>query len=230
MHDCTSDIRRRLATHYSDMRESLNKNREKRPFLECVMRDIEEDDDNNYEDLFIRELAVDMTSGWRFWNYWTKESRLKELKKERRTLVDKSLLKCKGHREYYDLFNQIINRDITWQRTADQENCIRKYLVQKELILPHLYKFKENPRNANTTPKECEDIVKNMKDEINNFIENKYKSSECIKKIHKDKDFANQLLKVEVFSKLDLLSSDKSRERQDFTNALVLISYDTLNC
>lgn len=232
MIDCTSEVRTRLADDSSEIRNVLSKNRVNRPFTECVMKDVEEDDDRSYENAVLRELAVTAVSPWRFWTYFTKESRLKELKNEKQKFIDRSLLKCKGHREFYDLFNKLIDKELKWHRSGEQEYCIRKHLVNTTLINNIKYDFRENPRNVKTETLICKDIVSKMHDEIYNWIKNKPTQpvSECALKIYKEQNYADQILKVEVYSKLNLEVTDKSRERQDFTNALIAISYDVANC
>lgn len=227
--DCESAVKNRLAVITSNLRNKLSGNRQHRPFVECVMRDIEEDDES-YEEFALREAAVDMVSAWRFWSYWTKNSRLDELKSSANKIVDKSLLKCKGHREFGDLFNNIQELIVKWDRSGEEEYCVRNYLVTKNLLNPQFYSFRDNPKNVRTENLDCAPIVDSVINRIYSEIEESKKVSSCYSKIYRANNYADNLLKAELLSKLVLTKSDRSREKQDFINAMVDITYDTQKC
>lgn len=227
--DCESAVRVKLASIMSDLRNKLSGNRLYRPFVECTMRDIEEDDEA-YEELVLRETAVDMVSGWRFWSYWSKHSRLDELRAQASKIVDRSLLKCKGHRQFGDLFTNIQESITTWDRSGEEEFCIRNYLVTKKLLNPSVYSFNSNPKNVRIESIECNGLVTNVVNKIYDEIKTSQEISSCFLDGYRKNNYADNLLKAEVLSKLSLTKSDKSREKQDFINAMVDITYDTQNC
>lgn len=227
--DCESEVQTRLAATYQNLRDSLSRNRLHRPYVECVMRDVEELYENDYESYQLREMAIELSSNWRFWSFFAKRSRLDELRTQSQRFVDRSLLKCKGHREFYELFNKIVDREIKWHRSGEEEYCVRKYLKSKNLLSDTSYGLRENPRNVKTENLECDSTVDEMKEKAMQPSNSTQPISECLRNIYRKKNFADQILKAEVLSKLNLLPTDKSRERQDFTNALIDISYD-VNC
>lgn len=224
--DCESEVQTRLAAAYQDLRDSLSRNRQHRPYVECVMRDVEELDENDYENYQLREMAVEQSSNWRFWSFFDKRSRLEELRTKSQRSVDRSLLKCKGHREFYELFNKIVDREITWHRSGEEEYCVRKYLLSKNLLTDTSYGIRENPRNVKTETLQCDSTIDRMKESAMQPNNSSQPISECLRNIYRKRNFADQILKTEVLSKLSLLPADKSRERQDFINALIDISYD----
>lgn len=225
--DCESEVQTRLASRYQDLRDSLSRDHQSRPFVECVMRDAEELHED-YESYQLREMAVETSSSWRFWSFFTKRSRLDELRTNSDRFVKRSLIKCKGHREYYELFNRIVDRELKWNRTGEEEYCVRQHLKAKNLIIDTNYGFTLNPKNVKSERLECDPVVDAMKEGIKKTTDSTKKST-CLQKLYYNDNFADQILKAEVFSKLPLSKEDKSRERQDFTNALINISYD-VNC
>lgn len=230
MTDCESTVKSKLADIYSNLRNRLNSNRLHRPFVECAMRDIEEEEDESYELLVLREAAVEMISGWRFWSYFSKSSRLEELKSASEKIIDKSLLKCKGHREFGDLFTNIQEGTVQWDRTGEEEYCIRKHLVNATTLNPLIYGFRDNPKNVRVEYLECEPIVASVVDRVYDEIKQAKKFSNCFVNVYRKNNYADLLLKAEVLSKLSLTKSDRSREKQDFINSMVEITYDAQAC
>lgn len=228
--DCESAVKSKLASIYSNLRNRLNGNRLDRPFTECTMRDIEEEDDESYELLVLRETAIDLISNWRFWSYWSKGDRLDDLRSAQNRIVDRSLLKCKGHREFGDLFTNIQDGIVQWNRSGEEEYCIRNYLVTKNLLNPLFYSFRDNPRNVRTERLECEPVVGSVIDSLYDEVKKAKSISNCYVDVYRNNNYADYLLKAEVLSKLSLTKSDRSRERQDFINAMVDITYDTNKC
>lgn len=223
--NCESAVKSKLAVIYTNLRSKLRSDRKRRPFLECVMRNLEEDDET-YEILVLRETAVEMMSGWRFWNYYAKQSRIEELQKQQDQVVAKAVLNCKGHIEFGNIFNDINDKTRTWDRNGEQEYCIRKYLEDKKLINPNLYEYTLNPRSVRKEVVNCADVLQNVFDGIYQDLD----KSECIIKVYRDNFYADYILKAELLSKLKLDRSDKSKERQNFINSMVDITYDTKNC
>ena len=231
--DCESSVKSKLADIYSNLRNRLNSNRLHRPFVECAMRDIEEDDES-YENLVLREAAVDMISNWRFWSYFSKSSRLEELRAAASRIVDKSLLKCKGHREFGDLFTNIQEGVVQWERSGEEEYCIRRYLIDNNhmnQIFAERAGFRDNPKNVRIDNLKCDPIVASVIERIYDELKESKKFSNCYVDVYRKNNYASLLLKAELLSKLPLLSkSDKSREKQDFINSIVKITYDTQDC
>ncbi|CRK88713.1 CLUMA_CG002662, isoform A [Clunio marinus] len=223
--DCESAVKGRLAVYHSSLRSALFNDRTRRPFVECTMRDIEEDDDS-YDDVVLRKAAIEMISNWRFWSYFSKSSRIEELDSKANRIVLKSLTKCKGHREFGELFNNIHDGGVSWDRSGEEEYCMRKHLLSKNLLNPFNFGFNPNPRNVRTEGLNCDPVVQTI---IGNIYKD-IKASDCRINAFIRGGYADNILKAEVLSKLYLTMSDKSRERQDFINSMVDISYDADKC
>lgn len=233
--DCESAVKSKLADHYSNLRNRLSGNRENRPFVECTMRDIEEEGDDTYEHLIVREFGVEKISNWRFWSYWSRESRLDDLKAASKNIVDKSLLKCKGNRQFGDLFSNIQEGSVHWERSGEEEYCIRRYLVNKTLISQSLPGFSANPKNVRTENLNCDPVVDLV-------VEKEYKSlqdgnaSNCVINVYRANNYTDYILKAEVLARVFAnrneheIKSHRSREKQDFINAMVGITYDARKC
>lgn len=227
--DCESSVKSTLAGIYNRLRDRLSKERSTRPYAECVMREIEEENDE-YEKLVLREHAVEMISGWRFWKYFSKSSRLEEIKDSAEDVVKKLTLICKGHREFGYYFSQIQDRSINWDRSGEQEFCIRKKLVENRLINDRIYNFRPNPKNVREDSLNCTIVFNEIKEELLNEIKETKKVNDCQLKVYREGLYAEYILKAELLSKLSLTSSDKTKEKQDFINSMVSITYDAKGC
>lgn len=228
--DCESAVKGKLADIYSNLRNRLMTERTNRPHVECAMRDIEEEDDVSYELLVLRETALEMISNWRFWKFYSKSSQLEKIRSEADDIVKKSLIKCRAHREFGDLFTNIQDSTTTWDRTGEEEYCIRTVLVNKTLLNPSIYKFRDNPKNVRKDSLDCEEIYKLVVDALYSEVKDTKNVSDCHLKAYKDNNYADFVLKAEVLSKLSLERNDKSKEKQNFINSMIDISYDTKNC
>lgn len=226
--DCESDVKSTLTTITSNLRNKLSGNRQQRPFVECVMQDIEEEDDESYDLLVLQQTAVDMVSGWRFWSYWNRNSRLDELKAASQRIVDKSLTKCRANRDFSDVFSNLQEKSSAVDRSGEEEYCIRSHLVMKNLLNTDFYNFRFNPRNVQIQGLNCDPVVVIVSNKI--YDEIKSSKGACFEKVYREKSYADYILKAEVLSKLSLDKSDKSREKQDFINAMIDISYDAQKC
>lgn len=228
--DCESAVRTKISSLNEDLRDKLKSDRKSRPHAECVMKDIEEEDEFvRYENVILQEVAVEMISNWRFWKYFDKKSTLEGLRAKADDMVKKSLLKCKGHREFGDMFTNINEQNIVFDRSGEQEFCIRRILVNRTLLNPSFYNFRENPRNVRTDIN-CELEFKKIKDSFYHDLKESKDLNDCFMEAYIKNGYVENILKAEVLSKLTLSRSDKSKEKQNFINNMVDISIDTKNC
>lgn len=227
--NCESAVKTKLAEINDNLRNELSRDRLTRPYVECVMRDVEEEDET-FEKVKLRETAVDMISNWRFWKYFSKSSRLDELRAKAKQIVDKSVVKCKGHRQFGDMFTDISDHTIEWNRSGEQEFCIRKVLVEKGLLNDKLYDFKPNPRNVREEKLVCKDVFEMILNDFYERLKSDANLSDCVINKYRENGYAENVLKAEVLSKLTLSRSDKSKERQNFINSMVDVTYDARSC
>lgn len=227
--DCESAVRSTLAGIYNSLRNSLSSDRNSRAQTDCVMREIEEEDDT-YELLVLRETAVEMISNWRFWKYFSKSSRIEELQAASKEIVRKLLLTCKGHLEFGYYYSQILDRTVSWDRSGEQEYCLRQILVEKKLINPSIYNFNMNPKKVRIEFLNCTVIFDDVAENLYKEIQATKKVNDCLLKVYREHGYAENILKSELLSKLSLSSSDKTKEKQDFINRMVEITIDTKNC
>lgn len=227
--DCESAVKSTLSGIYHRLRSRLSGDRLSRSYTDCVMREIEEEDDT-YELLVLREVAVEMISSWRFWKYWSKSSALEDLQAKSNDIERKLILTCKGHQEFGDYFSQIQDRSIGWSRSGEQEFCLRKVLVEKELVNPNIYNFHYNPRKVREDTLDCNEIFNRIVDELYTEIGETKKISECHLKVYRENKYAENILKSELLSKLSLTTSNRTKEKQDFINTMVEITYDAKKC
>lgn len=193
------------------------------------MREIEEEDDT-YEKIVLRETAIEMISSWRFWKYWSKSEALEDLREKSKDIEKKLILTCKGHQEFGDYFSQIQDRTIGWSRSGEQEYCIRKILVKENLVNPVLYNFNLNPKRVPEINLNCEEIFQKIVDDLYVEIQETKKISDCHLKVYRENKYAENILKSELLSKLSLTTSNRTKEKQDFINTMVDITYDAKKC
>lgn len=228
--DCESVVRTKIASLNEDLREKLKSDRKTRPYAECVMKDIEEEDEfERYENIVLQEVAVEKISNWRFWKYFDKKSTLESLRAKADDVAKKSLLKCKGHREFGDMFTNIIEQITVFQRSGEEEFCIRKILVNRTMLNPLFYNFNENPKNVRTDI-DCEEVFKQIKDAFYDDLKKSESLNDCFIQAYIKNGYAENIFKAEILGKLTLTRSDKSKEKQNFINSMVDISIDTRKC
>jgi hypothetical protein len=228
--DCESSVKSTLAGIYNKLRSRLSQERATRPYTECVMREIEEENDA-YEKLVLRETSIEMISSWRFWKYFSKSSRLEEIRDQAEDVVKKLILTCKGHQEFGYYFSQIQDRSISWDRSGEQEYCIRSKLVELRFINSRIYNFRDNPKNVRVDDSlDCNEVFENVKEDLLSEVKEMKKLNDCQLKVYKERPYAEYILKAELLSKLSLTSSDKTKEKQDFINSMVDITYDAKGC
>lgn len=227
--DCESAVKSTLSGIYNKLRSRLSGDRLSRSYTECVMREIEEEDDA-YELLVLRETAVEMISSWRFWKYWSKSSALEDLQAKSKDIEKKLILTCKGHQEFGDYFSQIQDRTIGWGRSGEQEFCIRKTLVEARMVNPLIYNFHYNPKRVREENLNCQEIFGKIVDDLYNEIQETKKVSDCHLKVYRENKYAENILKSELLSKLSLTTSNRTKEKQDFINTMVDITYDAKKC
>jgi hypothetical protein len=225
--DCESAVRTKLASIYSDTRNTLSSDRKLRPFVECAMRDLEEEDDESYEKNALTQTAVEMISNWRFWSYFSKSSLLDTLKAKSKQIINKSILKCKGNREFGELFASYQEGTKNNERTGEEEYCIRKYLVERNMTNPRSYGFRDNPRNVRTEIQKCNETMEVVTTKIYEDVRTSKDLSNCFLNVYRNENYADQILKAELLSKLTLERWDKTKEKLDFINAMVDITYAT---
>ena len=85
-----------------------------------------------------------------------------------------------------------------------------------------------NPRNIQVQGINCEPVVAGVSNKI--YDEIKSSKGACFEKVYRAKSYADYILKAETLPKLNLDRSDKSREKQDFINAMIDISYEAQKC
>jgi hypothetical protein len=221
--DCESAVHSTLAEIYQRLRNRLSADKISRSHTDCVMREIEEEDDT-YELLVLREKAVEMISNWRFWKYWSKSSLLEEIRSKSNGIVKKLIVTCKGNQEFSNFFNQIQEHAISWDRSNEQEFCIRKILVEQNFVNDKIYNFRLNPKNVREESLDCAVVFKKIVDDLYTEIQQTKKIDDCVVKVYRENKYAENVLKSELLSKLSLTTSDRTKEKQDFINSMVDIN------
>lgn len=224
--ECESLIRMKLDEFNEKIYESMNEDENARQYIECFKHESSSDE---YENLALQLQAVGMVDiGWRFWRSSTRNQRYDELKAELDKLGTKILEKCVAIEHFGKFFDDAMERKPQLDSKGENEYCIRRYLIDRYLIDAFSYNLLVNPKNVTMENYNCEEIMKGILDPA--YDDLKKQESECALNILKENNYYDQLLKLELLSKLPLTSQDKFFERQKFVDVMHNITQKTRKC
>lgn len=223
--ECESFIRIKIDDFNEKVFESMNEDENARPQIECFKR---ESSSEEYENLALRLQAVGMLDvGWKFWRSSTKEARYEELKKEIDKVGVRILEKCVASDHFGKFFDTSLEKRPNLD-TGENEYCIRRYLIDKYLIDAFAYNLNINPKNVTMENYNCDEIMNSILEPAYDNL--KKDDTECSMAILRENGYYDNLLKLELLSKLTLTSQDKFFERQKFIDVMFDITQKTQQC
>ncbi|XP_070509861.1 uncharacterized protein [Chironomus tepperi] len=224
--ECESFIRIKIADFNEKILEKMEEESNVRPLIDCFRHETQSEE---YEIITLKLQGVGMLDvGWKFWRNSAKEARYEELKKEIDDLGSKIMEQCAAVDHYGKFFDTTLEKHPPLYSKGETEYCLRRYLVEKYLIDSFRYNFKINPKNVTMENYNC-DLI--MRDILEPAYENlKKDETECSWNVLKEHGYYDQLLKIELLSKLTLTIKEKATERQKFIDAMFEINKKTREC
>lgn len=137
-----------------------------------------------------------------------------------------------GFEELFDSYFEIEYEEENFVPYEDVEDfCIKKELVDQEVIDPMKYNIKMYPKNIKTENLDCSNILEplktNMIASLKEFQSGIFRTTKnrCAFSVLKDgNDYFNFMLKMELLSKLVLNDEQKKEEKKNFSDKMVEIS------
>ncbi|CRK88712.1 CLUMA_CG002659, isoform A [Clunio marinus] len=223
---CSNDIRLKIADFYGETRSKMESNFKQKPYADCAMGEIETE---RYKNILLNAEVIELKGvGLKFWKISSKNSKIEELKKQAQNIVENALIKCKGQTDYGAFFDTFYEQKRFEPMSDDYDYCMRKHLVEKSVINPNLYNFKMNPKNVNIGYERCESIMKLALEQMRGNIENS--GSSCVIDTFVDNGYLEQMMKIQLLSKLTLTQSEKNNEKNNFVNQMIEMTHKIISC
>lgn len=223
--ECESFIRIKLDEFNEKILENMQEDENARQHVDCFRAASESEE---YEITALRYLAVGMIDvGWKFWRSSAKEERYEQLKQEIDKLGTQILEKCAAAEFFGRHFDTAMEKRPSLEK-GENEYCIRRYLIDQYLIDAFAYNLIINPKNITMENYNCEEIMRSI---LEPAYENlKKDETECSLKILKENNYYDQLLKLELLSKLTMTAHERRTERQKFVDAMFEITQKARDC
>ena len=200
-------------------------------------------DNENYKNLLIKMAIVKQRSEGvinKLDRMWTgkktpKQNAIKRIEKELQDSIDLAKINCNlkiGFEEVFDSFFEVEYEEENFLPYEDVEDfCIKKELMDQQLIDPVKYRIKLYPRNIRVESLDCIKILDPLK---KNLIASLYElqsetffrqKNHCAFKVLKDEnEYFYTMLKMEILSKINLSLEEKQKEKIDFVDKMTEIS------
>lgn len=223
---CTDAVKAKVSEIYSVTRSKMEANFKQKPYADCVMPDIENEE---YQNILLKAEAIELKGvGLKFWNLGSKKAKVEELQKQAQDIVDAALIKCKGQSDYGAFFDTFYEQKRTEPMTDEFDYCMRRYLIDNLVISTLHYNFKVNPKNIRTANVNCNEIMKVALDQLRESISSA--GSACIINTFVDNGYLDLIMKIHLFSKLNLSRTEKENEKQSFVNSMISMTHKIKTC
>ncbi|KAG5675053.1 hypothetical protein PVAND_004991 [Polypedilum vanderplanki] len=220
---------------YKSLEDSLIEDEEMKEHSECIIDNVYETD---YGDklLVLHVLEKD--------NLTLKEDEKMEMKnvilQDAYALITKALLKCKMNSIFGEIFDSMFNEEenSSEEELSDIEDyCVRKYIIDNNLLDKSKYQLNKNPKNIDTTSVDCvtifnsvveqieREIVKIYTKEINSSSEESKEDedktgSDCVLKVVRLGKYVEMLAPFDYLIEFNLSDEEKAKEKIKFINIM----------
>lgn len=223
---CSDAVKAKITEIYSLVRSRMESNFKQKPYVDCAMKDIEVE---AYENLLLKAEAIELKGvGIKFWKLGSKKTKIEELQQKAQDIVDGALIKCKGQSDYGAFFDTFYEQKRNEPMTDEFDYCLRRYLVDKNVISTLHYSFKINPKNIRTNNINCDAIMKVALEQLRESISSA--GSACIINTFVDNGYLDFILKINLMTKLNLTPTEKENEKQLFVNSMVSMTHQIRTC
>lgn len=223
---CSDDVKNKILQFYANARTKMEVNFMQKPYIECALKNFQGE---LYENLLLKATAVELKGvGWRLWNTSQKNSRIKDLEKKAQDMVDAALIKCRGQIEYGTFFDSFYEQKRTEQFSDEFDFCMRKHLIDRNVINSNSYNFQANPKNLQTQSIDCVQIMKTALEQMKSQIAGA--GSKCVIDIFLNNGYLDLLLKIQLLTKLNVTPLEKEVEKQVFIQQMINMTHSIRSC
>lgn len=155
-----------------------------------------------------------------------------------KSLVQDSMKLCM----YSDLFGKLFD-DLFDQTENEEEDdalleyCVRKYVVDSNLVDTKVYKVTLNPKNLDVQNVNCKESLETQKRELMELIEEMLDSeskdeitSDCARQRFLNTGFVDKMMEISVLSEMNITDAQKEGERKRFVDFIGNLIKSVVNC
>lgn len=223
---CSDNVKAKVKEYYENARSKMESHIKQRPYADCTMKEVEGE---AYENLLLKAEAIELKGvGIKFWKISSKKSRVEEIQRKAQEIVDNGIIKCKGQTDYGAFFDTFYEQKRSEPMTDEFEYCMRKHLVEKNVVNPSLYNFKVNPKNIRTEAIDCAGIMKIALEQMEASISSA--GSGCVIDAFINNGYLDLIMKIQLISKLTLNQLEKESEKRSFVNSMISMTHKIKTC
>ena len=224
---CTSDVKAKIDEIYGIARSRMESNFKQKIHSDCAMKEVEKD--SKYEVLLLTAEVVNMKGvGMKFWKISSKNTKIEQLQNQAQELVNNAIIRCKGQSDYGAFFDSFYEQKSHEPLAEDFDYCMRKHLVNIELISSTVYNFKVNPNNVRTGTIDCDSIMKTALIQMKASITEA--GSPCVVEAFINSGYLDLIMKIQLLSKLTLTQDQKLAEKRKFIDAMIEMTHQIKTC
>lgn len=223
---CTREVKTKIDEIHSTTRVQLDTNPNLKPYADCVMRGT---NNEQFENFLLQAEAVEMKGvGLKFWKIGSKNDKVTGLTTKAQDILDKAIESCRQKMGNGVFFDTYFEQKRLQSSTDEFDYCLRKRLVEKQILSTNQYGLKVNPKNIPTNNIDCDAVMKDSLEELRNSIN--FKGPTCIIDTFVNNGYLENLLKIRLLSKLDLTPAQKEAEKQLFLDSMVRLTEQVKSC
>lgn len=223
---CTNEVKSKISEFYMNARAKMEANFLQKPYTECVMKDVQGE---LYENMLLKATAIGLKGvGWKFWKTGQKNSRIQDLENKAQEMVNSALIKCKGQSDYGGFFDNYYEQKRSEVFNDDFDYCMRKHLVDKNVMNPNLYNFNVNPKNLRIDAAKCDEIMKIAHEQMKQQIASGGQT--CVINTFIDNGYLDLILKIQLLTKLNITPEERQAEKQVFTQQMINMTHKIRTC
>ena len=147
--------------------------------------------------------------------------------------IEKALYICIVEKEFGAMFDSIMRKDASSSSEKDdplEDYCARKLIVENKLIDTVKYNITLNPKNLDVAAVNCEEVLEKafmtivvaVTKALNTDDDFKFDDDEtqCLINKYREQHFGQKLMRLGVFSELDITAETKEEEKKVFIQTM----------
>lgn len=226
---CSNFIKSTEMTTLLEVKKKLDEREELRNSTECIVDILKE---VNFVDYAFKAQILSVEN-----EQVTESERTEELTKAMQKLIELSgnaIIDCHFSDQFVAIFDSIMNDESEEdEELSDEEDyCVRKHIIENELIDATKYKLDVNPKNLDTSSIDCDKLYNNLVIKIKDQMVAGMKemdvddssstniSDECVLNIVDSYDYVNKLEYFDYLKEFELSLHDIELEKEKFVNLM----------
>ncbi|KAL7025890.1 hypothetical protein ACKWTF_013682 [Chironomus riparius] len=227
--DCTNEIRSQNENFYNEVRTKFTNHVARKEYADCAVKEVKAE--TQFENYRLAALGAEMKGvGLKFWKSGDKNKYIQENQNKALELENNGLVNCQGRKKYGEFFNSFYEQKKSEQLTVDFEYCLRKYLGDNNIIKHNQYGFSTNMiQAARSRGIRCDDIMRVTKDQMKAQI-SADGAEACTVERFVANGYLDEILKVQMLSKLEMTASEKEAEKENFIKKMISLTNLIKSC